>query len=282
MTSNTFLTPLKAFECSCQASDRKNSKLEFTKLKMNQVEWIEYLEAIDEGSIPGTFRHMESLYAVEDQIRFTSKKRDMNTEFVKDRSRAGAILGGIFAKKVCLPSEYRDEYHEFLQEKHKRAFTKEEVADILNQKLYKMVGEPMVRAYYNKCGKPVRPMGEAYWEETFMGGSLSIEEIDDTLDDIKKRRGERNHGGGGGGGRARAVETAKDRMIEEQRQEIERMKAKYEKKAEPVEEAVEEEEETEEETEEESDDEEEEEPKKQKKMTFTIKKKKNKKNEDKE
>ena len=205
----------------------RGSKLEYMKLKLQSAEWSQYIEALEAGEVPpGSWRHLETLYGVETQIKHNSKEDGVDAcPITAKKTRAGMVIGGAFAKNIQVPAVYMEELQQFLSNADGHPYTKEDVADIVNEQFYKMIGMPMMRAFYEKAGHAHVPMGEDYWCDEFMGGidQGDTEERMKTLEDIKKCRGERAKKGRAPRATGpRAEDTA---MIDEQRREIERLKA---------------------------------------------------------
>ena len=190
---------------------------------MKDPEWSKYLDGWVAREQYG-FRHLESLYAVESQIAHNAKQDDdEENAVVKAKTRAGLIIGGVFAKNIQLPAVYLEEYQQHLSNLHGVSYTKEDISDVLNEKLYRLVGPPMINAFYEKMGADHVEMGADYWNEDFMGGSSedTKEEVQRMLDEIKELRGEKRTG------KTKKptseVEEEQRATIEEQRLEIEQL-----------------------------------------------------------
>lgn len=223
---HTAYETLKSFVPSEQPSKRhtssiRGSKLEYTKLKMKDPEWSKYLEGWVAREQYG-FRHLESLYAVETQICHNAKQdEEEDNAVVKAKTRAGVIIGGVFAKNIQLPAVYLEEYQQHLSNLHDVSYTKEDISDVLNEKLYRLVGRPMINAFYEKMGAEHVAMGADYWNDDFMGGASedTKEEVQRMLEEIKEHRGEKRTG------KTKTKEPQQELVdtIDEQRIEIERL-----------------------------------------------------------
>ena len=218
---------LKSFIPSEQPTKRhtsavRGSKLEFTKLKMKDAEWADYMNGWVSRERYG-FRHLESLYAVESQIAHNAKQDgDEDNPVVKAKTRAGLIIGGVFAKNIQLPAVYLEEYQQYLSNLHGVSYTKEDVSDIVNEKLYKLVGAPMMNAFYEKMGADHIAMGDDYWRTEFLGGTAddTKEDTIEMLEKIKEYRGEKKTG---------KIKKQRTEVEEEQRVTIEEQRAEIEK-----------------------------------------------------
>ena len=136
----------------------------------------------------------------------------------KQEYKFGGIVG------LGLSKQYFDEFHQWAQDQAGRQYTDENIQDILNEKLMEGIAQPMARAWAAKMnGVRPEPMGNDYWEMTFMGGNWDDrwEDMNSTLEQIEKRRPKRQ----AFGRKVTGGPTQAELMVDLQKEAIARMEA---------------------------------------------------------
>ena len=239
---------LVAFKTTEQKTDRKQSALEFLKLKLTQEEYDEYIcpsSMLEENLFQPArdWRALEVLHGVESQIKKTYNKLKQNCPVLDMKQRNTYKFGGIL--QPTLSKEYFTEFHNWYQEETGEQYTEENITDILNEKLFMIMGQPMAKAWAEKYNntEEENPMGSEYWAEIFMGGFKETEHkhFKETIKRIDERRGTRATGGTSKPRGPSKKETEQQLMIQQQQKEIEELKKlmaeQKPKKKEPEEEA---------------------------------------------